>query len=94
MPAVENYISANKNACVHNCICFSLWQDKPFSDTLKELEDYVREYGYCNPAELVNAVKSVLRTMTTADGVNAFIREYKKTYARPLLQDSSGLYCG
>lgn len=94
MPAIENYISANKNACANNCICFYLWQERPFSDTLKGIADHVREFHYCDPDSMVDAVKSVLQTMTTADGVNAFIREYKKTYARPFYKTVKAFIAG
>lgn len=83
MISAEHYISVNKTHIANNCICFYLLYNKPFSDTLKGVENHVREYGYCNPEDLVSAVKSVLQNMTTADGVNAFIREYKKTYVHP-----------
>ena len=94
MPAIENYISANKNACANNCICFYLWDGRPFSDTLKGIAAHVREYGYCNPDNMVDAVKAVLQTMTTADGVNAFILKYKKTYVQPFYKTVAAFIAG
>lgn len=94
MPAVDNYITANKNACAHNCICFYLWNERPFSDTLKGIADHVREYGYCNPDSMVKAVKSVLQTMTTETGIKAFIREYKKTFVQPYYKTVAAFIAG
>lgn len=83
MIPVETYISANVGHVVNNCMAFYLWENRPFSDTMKAAENHVLECGYCNPEAMVNAVKSVLKNMTTAEGVTAFIREYKKNYVRP-----------
>ncbi len=79
----RQYIAANKNACVNNCIRSYLWQNQSFSDTLAEITAYLREKHYCNPAEMVKAVKDVLQTMTTEIGVKSFIRKCKKTYVSP-----------
>lgn len=90
----DTYIAANKKACANNCICFYLWQNRPFADTLEEIASHVKEYGYCNAEHMVNSVKSVLETMTTADGVNAFIREHKKTYVRPFYKTVAAFIAG
>lgn len=90
----QQYISANKNACINNCICFYLGRGQSFADTLKEIADHVRQHSYCHPESMVTTVKNALQTMATETGVKAFIREYKKTYVSPFYKTVNAFIAG
>ena len=80
----RNYIKANTNACVNNCICFYLWKNQSFKQSIQDTMDHVRKYHYCDPESMKNAIVEKLKTMTDKKGVNNFILEWKKTFVRPL----------
>ena len=79
----RNYIKANINACVNNCICFYLWKNQSFKQSIQNAMDHVKEYNYCNPDDMKIAIVDKLRTMTSKKGINNFISEFKKTYVSP-----------
>lgn len=90
----KGYIHANKNACIDNCICFYLWENKPFSKTIDSIMEHTREYNYCNLAGLKSAILEVLESMTTEKGVNKFISEIKKTYINPFYRTTKDFIKG
>lgn len=80
----KEYINANKNPCVNNCICFYLWENKPFSKTIEGIMANSKKHNYCNTTKFASAILEVLKSMTTEKGVNKFISEYKKSYVSPV----------
>lgn len=79
----KDYIEANKNTVVNNCICFYLWENKPFSKTIDESIEHMAKYNYCGLTAMRNAISDVLKSITTEKGVNKYISELKKRYVRP-----------
>lgn len=79
----KEYINANKNACINNCICFYLWENKSFLKTVNNIMEYTKKHGYCNSANMRNAILDTLKLMTTENGVKKFISDFKKTYISP-----------
>ncbi len=90
----KDYINANKNACVNNCICFYLWENKPFSQTIDEIMEHTKRYNYCNSINMKNAILDVLKSMTTEKGVNKFISEFKKIFVKPCYKTVKGFIKG
>lgn len=76
----RNYIRANTNACVNNCICFYLWKNQSFKQSIQDTMDHVRKYHYCDPESMKEAIVGKLKTMIHKDGVNKFIAELKQIY--------------
>lgn len=90
----KEYINANKNTCVNNCICFYLWENKPFSKTIDGIMEYDKKHNYCNPENMKSAILEVLKSMTTEKGVNKFISEFKKKFVRPFYRTAKDFIKG
>lgn len=90
----RNYIIANTNACVNNCICFYLWKNQSFKQSIQNIMDHVRKYHYCDPEAMKDAIVEKLKTMTEEKGVNGFILEWKQTYVRPFYKTVKDFIAG
>lgn len=77
------YIKANASTCVHNCLCFFLWENRSFHASIEKIKDYERKYHFCNPDNMEIAILEILQTITTEKGVKKFINEIKKEYVSP-----------
>lgn len=90
----NQYIEANKYACVHNCICGYLWRNQSFAKTIATIEEYEKEYHYCNPKDMKESILELLQTMITEEGVHKFITMDRKPCVSPVYKTNRAFIIG
>ena len=83
MVTSKEYIGANTDAVVYNCIRFYLWNNQTFEETIAKTMKRVQEYCYCNSVEYKKAIVERMETMSTKEGFEKTFKKNRWKYISP-----------
>lgn len=79
----QNYIKVNTPTVAENYIHRLLWNQQPLKEYLQEIEEYEREYHFCNVEEFKVSILRILKQLTTEDKLLKFAKQRKALLIRP-----------
>lgn len=79
----QTYIKANTSTVAENYIHRLLWNQQPLKKYLQEIEEYEREYHFCDVEEFKASILRLLKQLTTEDRLLKFAKQRKALVVRP-----------
>ena len=79
----QNYIKVNTPTVVENYIHRLLWNQQPLKEYLQEIEEYEREYHFCDVEEFKASILRLLKQLTTENRLLKFAKQRKALVIRP-----------
>ena len=79
----QTYIKANTPTVAENYIHRLLWNQQPLNEYLQEIEEYEREYHFCDVEEFKASILRLLKQLTTEDKLLKFAKQRKALLIRP-----------
>ena len=79
----QTYIKANTPTVAENYIKHLLWNQQPLKEYLQRIEEYEREYHFCDIEEFKASILRLLKQLTTENRLLKFAKQRKALVIRP-----------